>query len=391
MKKLVIGVLIATLFSACAVKAVQKTNVSVDVDPLTTEGVLSLMHTTSKWQIDNLPHVMVLPSGIIEPLTTHNWVRATFLSGMMGYYDLTKDKDIFDYVNELCKGVDYKLGDRYRHADEFAIGRVYTDIYLVNQDKEVIADMVNRIDDIIEHPTRGPVVGWNGEENWAWCDALFMAPPAWVKLYTCTGKRKYLNEMDIRFWDTYNSLYSHEDSLFFRDARFLLDENGDGLKSEHGQKIFWGRGNGWVIGGLTDILTYIPGDYKHREKYTQLFEEMIVKTARLQAEDGMWRSSMLDYEQYPIKEFSASAFFCYGMAWGINHRILDKDIYWPKVKKAWEAMADCVHEDGKIGYVQRVGADPQSVKSDDTMEYGAGAFLLAGKEIYEILEREKTE
>ena len=55
------------------------------------------------------------------------------------------------------------------------------------------------------------------------------------------------------------------------------------------------------------------------------------------------------------------------------------------VQKAWLGLVGCIHEDGKIGFVQRVGAHPQSVKAEDTMEYGTGAFLLAGKEIYEIL------
>lgn len=384
-----IAILFLVLITACCQsqqiqKAQTSSNIS-EIKPFTSDGVLKLMKLTSQWQIDNLPHTMVLPSGIIEPLTTHNWVRATFLSGMMAYYDVSKNEEIFDYVNNLCAEVDYKLGDRVRHADEFAIGRVYTDIYLKTQDKTVLADMFSRIDNIIENPSRGPVVGWEAEKNWAWCDALFMAPPAWLKLYTCTGKRKYLNEMDTRFWDSYKHLYSKEDSLFYRDARFLWDENGEGLKTKNGHKIFWGRGNGWVVGGLTDILTYTPGDFYHRKEYEQLFREMIAKIAALQGQDGMWRSSLLDFEQYPVKEFSASAFFCYAMAWGINHHKIDKQTYWPHIEKAWLAMVKCIHEDGKIGFVQRVGADPQSVKAEDTMEYGTGAFLLAGKEIYEIL------
>jgi hypothetical protein len=30
-------------------------------------------------------------------------------------------------------------------------------------------------------------------ENWSWCDSLFMAPPAWMRLYGATGDEKYLN------------------------------------------------------------------------------------------------------------------------------------------------------------------------------------------------------
>lgn len=42
---------------------------------------------------------------------------------------------------------------------------------------------------------------------------------------------------------------------------------------------------------------------------------------------------------------------------------------------------------GLIGYVQRVGALPQSLGTNDTMEYGTGAFLLAAKEMSEIVIR----
>ncbi|WP_052416438.1 glycoside hydrolase family 88 protein [Algibacter lectus] len=288
-----------------------------EINPMTKTGVLELMDLTSTWQKNNLPHVMNIPGGIIEPLTTHNWVRATYLSGMMAYYDLTKNEEIFNYVNGLCEDIDYKLGERERHADEFAIGRVYTDIFLVNREPKVLEDMYKRIDYIIENPKRGPVVGWNGDTNWSWADALFMAPPAWLKLYTCSGERKYLREMDVRFWDTYEHLYSKEDSLFFRDNRFKWNKEEDNVKSKNGQKVFWGgRGNGWVVGGLVDILTYTPGDYHNRKKYKQLYIEMMAKIASIQSEDGMWRTSLLDVEQYPVKEFSASAFFCYAMAWG---------------------------------------------------------------------------
>lgn len=355
------------------------------INPLTRESVLNVMKKTSEWQMNHLDITMTFPSGTIEPLTTHNWVRGTFLSGMMSYYKLTKDEAIFNAVNKLCKDTNYELGERLRNADEFTIGKVYADIYLKTKDKAVIANMTSRIDDIIKNPSRGPVVGWDKEKNWNWCDALFMAPPAWAKLYTCTGDIKYLEGMDVRFWDTADMLYSKQDSLFYRDIRYMWDKEGNGRKTANGKKIMWSRGNGWVLGGLTEILDNMPNDFHSRPKYEQLFKEMAIKIASLQGEDGMWRASLLDFHQYPAKEFSGSAFFCYAMAWGINNNLLDKKTYWPIIEKSWSGLVSCVQEDGKIGFVQRVGASPDSVKEEDTMEYGAGAFLMAGKEIYNIL------
>ena len=40
------------------------------------------------------------------------------------------------------------------------------------------------------------------------------------------------------------------------------------------------------------------------------------------ADDGMWRASLLDPVEFPMKESSGTAFFCFGMAWGINNGIL---------------------------------------------------------------------
>ncbi|MFY0598967.1 MAG: glycoside hydrolase family 88 protein [Cyclobacteriaceae bacterium] len=349
--------------------------------------VISAMEQVAQWQMDNISYTFELPDGTVEPLLPNNWIRATFLSGMMALYEIGQDTSHLNFVKQQAEEVEFQLGDRERHADEHAIGKVYADLFLLSRDQYMIDDMIETFDEIISEPSRGPVVGWSGEQNWSWCDAMFMAPPAWIKLYTCTGKRIYLNEMNEMFWETNNYLYSPEDSLYYRDGSYKWDENGNGRKTSSGKKIFWGRGIGWVIGGLAEMLTYMPGDFPDRPKYIQLYKEMISKVASLQAKDGMWRSSLYDFEEFPTVEMSASSFFCFGMAWGINHNILDPEEFAPKVEKAWAGMMKCIQENGKVGYVQRVGSDPRSVDKDDTMDYGPGAFLLAGKEVYELSQK----
>ena len=54
------------------------------------------------------------------------------------------------------------------------------------------------------------------------------------------------------------------------------------------------------------------------------------------------------------------------------------------VEKGWQALVSAVGEDGKLGYVQPIGADPKKVTPDMTEVYGPGAFLLAGTEIYRM-------
>ena len=44
-------------------------------------------------------------------------------------------------------------------------------------------------------------------------------------------------------------------------------------KEANGKKIFWSRGNGWVLGGLALLLEDMPKDYKHRSFYEELFQD----------------------------------------------------------------------------------------------------------------------
>jgi rhamnogalacturonyl hydrolase YesR len=98
-----------------------------------------------------------------------------------------------------------------------------------------------------------------------------------------------------------------------------------------------------------------------------------------------WRASLLDPDAYPGGEVSGSGFNCYALAWGINNKLLDKKEYLPVVKKAWISLSRCVNEEGRVGWVQPIGGDPQRNFSEDSWEvYGTGAFLLAGSEVIKL-------
>jgi rhamnogalacturonyl hydrolase YesR len=132
-------------------------------------------------------------------------------------------------------------------------------------------------------------------------------------------------------------------------------------------------------------MEYLPEDHKEKAFYEQTFIEMATKIAHLQGNDGLWRSSLLDFEDFPAPETSATGFFCYGIAWGINNGYLEKEKYLPVVKKAWAGLNRYMNDEGKLGYVQLIGHDPRNVTEDDTMEYGTGAYLLAGSEILKLI------
>jgi unsaturated rhamnogalacturonyl hydrolase len=156
------------------------------------------------------------------------------------------------------------------------------------------------------------------------------------------------------------------------------------MREANGQKIFCSRGNGWVLAGLAMVLQRMPGNYPFRAKYVEQYKQMADRIAALQPSDGVWRASLLDPASYPNPEISGTAFFTYGVAWGIHHGVLDRKKYLPIVKKSWQGTLNHVYADGRLGSIQPIGGEPGKFKPSSSYVYGVGAFLLAGSELYEI-------
>jgi unsaturated rhamnogalacturonyl hydrolase len=210
---------------------------------------------------------------------------------------------------------------------------------------------------------------------WWWCDALYMGPPAWARLYHATEDPKYLAYIDRHWWRTSQYLYDPVEHLYFRDNSFLAKHEANG------QKVFWSRGNGWVIAGLARVLQYMPADYPTRPQYVKQFQEMAAKIASIQGQDGLWRAGMLDPDYYGLPENSGSAFFTFAMAWGINQGILDRATFEPVVTKAWQGLVSHIHADGRLDCIQQTGSGPAHFRPSASYVYGVGAFLMAGREV----------
>ena len=216
------------------------------------------------------------------------------------------------------------------------------------------------------------------QKRWSWCDALFMSPPAWLRLYLATGDKRYVEFMDKEWRATSDYLYDPQEHLYFRDSTYFEK------REANGKKVFWSRGNGWVMAGLARVLQVMPPEHPTRPFYLEQFKQMADKIASLQQPDGLWHASLLDPESYPLKETSGSGFYTFALTWGINRGILERSRYEPIVRKAWTALVGCVNADGKLEHVQPVGADPRKFDPTHSDVYGVGAYLLAGSEIYRL-------
>ena len=219
------------------------------------------------------------------------------------------------------------------------------------------------------------------QEKWSWCDALYMAAPTYALFANLTGDISYGEFMDREFWNLMDVLYDNDEHLVYRDINYL------DKREANGEKVFWGRGNGWVIGALVRVINYLPDNYNPKRQYKKVFREMMSRIAVLQGRDGYWHTSLLDPETYPSPETSATGFFTYGLWWGINEGLLDENLYLPIAKRAWNAMVRAVQPSGMLGYVQPIGDRPENISAEKNEVYGTAALALAGLEVCRYLER----
>ncbi len=334
----------------------------------------AVIHKVCDRQLASLPDAFTRLSGRREKIMNNGWIRSVFYTGVMAAWQATRDKKYLEVALKWAEANRWLPGPRPRLADEHCAGQIYTELFLVHKDKKMIRPIKETFDRIIADPRKG-------RQEWWWCDALFMAPPVLARLSTATGKMRYLNFMNALWWDTHAFLYDKDCQLFFRDKNYIAQPDGSGPREKNGQKIFWSRGNGWVMAGLVRVLQFMPKDYPYRQKFIQLLKEMAEAVSILQHADGLWRASLLDPGNYPSRETSGTALFCYAIAWGINNGILSRQIYSSVAEKAWQGLVGCIGETGRLGWVQLPGDAARGVKETDSMEYGTGAFLMAGSEI----------
>jgi unsaturated rhamnogalacturonyl hydrolase len=304
-----------------------------------------------------------------QPHFSQDWTFAALYAGFMAAAKILPEPRYEGAMLEVGNKFDWKLGPRLIHADDQAIGQTYLALYGDHHEARMIAPTRNQFDALLKTPDdlEKPV--------WWWCDALFMAPPVWARLYRATGEKSYLDYMDREWWITSNLLYDPQEHLFFRDASYLQKHEANG------KKLFWSRGNGWVMAGVARVLEEMPENYPTRPKYVEQYRQMAARVASLQGADGLWRSGLLDADAYPLPEVSGSAFFVYSLAWGVNHGILDRATYLPVVQKGWKGLVSHIYVDGRLGSIQPIGAAPGDFKPSSSYVYGVGAFLLAGSEV----------
>lgn len=192
---------------------------------------------------------------------SQDWTFATLYMGMLAASKTLHEPRYENTVLKVAEHYQWTLGPRQTHADDQAIGQAYLQLYRERSDPARIAPLRSQFDRIMQTPDDP------AKPVWWWCDALFMAPPVWAGLSTTTHDSKYVEYMDREWHVTADLLWDPHEKLFSRDASYLAKHEANG------RKVFWSRGNGWVMGGLVEVLQALPERDSRRAFYIQKLKE----------------------------------------------------------------------------------------------------------------------
>lgn len=333
--------------------------------------ILDEMIKANKYFLDKYPS----PGAKADPTHTGNiWTKGTYLQGVMALYRTNNDPSLYKYAVDWAGAFNWnsRSGSRTTNADDQCCMQTYIDLYEIEKEQPRIENTVVCMDNMVNQ---------TAVNYWTWVDAIHMSMPALAKLSVVKGDTKYSEKAYKLYSYTKDTmgLYNASKGIWWRDADFK------------GTDVYWSRGNGWVIAALAKVLNVLPETDPHYNEYKATFKEMAAALKSCQRSDGFWNPDLLNPENFGGKETSGTALFTYAMAWGVNKGILDSQTYSPCVASAWNGMIkDSLHTNGFLGWVQGTGKQPSDGqplsydKVPNFEDFGLGAFLMAGSEVYKL-------
>jgi rhamnogalacturonyl hydrolase YesR len=357
-------------------RAAQSANLAEPIDssrlerPFEAGDILHFLERAADWQL-------------AQPYNRdpRDWVIAPFYIGALEAAERSASPRLHDELARRFAQLQWMPAPKDYHADDQCVIQAYFEMHRRTGDAASLAPSPALFERILAKPATTPL-DWGqrgSQDRWSWCDALFMAPASWLDAYTVTKDTRYLEFMNREWWLTTETLYIASDGFYARDESYL------DLREPNGKRLYWSRGNGWVVAGLARCLDRLPRDYRDRARYEDLFRSMMTAVLAAQQPDGLWRTGLLDPASHPARETSGSAFYTFAMAWGINRGLLDRARFEPALRRGWNALTACVGEDGKLQHVQPIGEAPAHFAPTHSEPFAVGAFLLAGAEIHRLV------
>ncbi len=339
------------------------------------------------------------PTFPVTTLTPRNgWSWSTHAQGVRAMFGVLGDQAYRDEGLSWGAANAWRLGTE-RNPDNIKAGQAYYSWHQVDASADLTAMDARMKADLTGLPS----------SQYDWIDALFMGLPDWAAWSARTGEAAYAARMDDFYtWmrdsgatsarcggrtPTQPGLYDSSARLWYRDCGYV------GLLDANGKPVFWGRGNGWVIAAMAQVLEQVPAGDPRATKYTDMLRTMSARLAELQGADGMWRASLADPALFPQPETSATALITYALAFGVRTGVLDAATYRPVIARAWQGLTSiALQPSGFVSSCQPNGVAPAApytaaaprtppsttssgTVNTDSPPFCVGAFLLAGAEI----------
>ena len=252
------------------------------------------------------------------------WYGALTFAQLAGDHDLSS-RLIERFDRELTPELSTRLLQS-RHVDYSVLGAVPLEIYMQTKQPAYLS----RGKLIADHQWELPTPDGLSSETRYWIDDMYMITILQVQAYRATGDAKYIDRAALEM-DAYLSKLQQPNGLFYHapDAPF-----------------FWGRGNGWVAAGMTELLRSLPQNHPRRARIMAAYQQMMKSLLKYQGKDGMWRQLIDHREAWP--ESSSTAMFTFAIITGVKNGWLDHKTYGRAARKGWLGLVHYLNSDAEI-------------------------------------------
>jgi unsaturated rhamnogalacturonyl hydrolase len=226
----------------------------------------------------------------------------------------------------LLKPEGANLIGKDRHVDFTVFGTVPLEIYQQTKDPKYLDLGRSFADRQWENPTPDGLT----RETRFWIDDMYMITIVQVQAFRATGDARYLDRAALEM-EAYLDKLQQPNGLFFHapDAPF-----------------YWGRGNGWVAAGMTELLRALPADHPRRARILAAYRKMMSSLLGYQSKDGMWRQLVDHPEAWP--ETSSTGMFTFALITGVKNGWLDPATYGPAARKGWLALVGYIDQNADV-------------------------------------------
>ncbi len=202
------------------------------------------------------------------------------------------------------------------HVDDRVFGAAPLEIYRQTKDQKFLLAGQTLADAQWDKPSADGIT----HEARYWIDDMYMITLLQVQAYRATGDHKYLDRAALTM-AAYLVKLQQPNGLFFHapDSPF-----------------YWGRGNGWVAAGLTELLSELPTSHPTHAPIFAAYKKMMNALLANQRADGRW-GQLLD-QPASWAENSCSGMFTFAFITGVKHGWLNEKTYAPAARQAWLAL-----------------------------------------------------